>query len=141
VPVVKSRSVVELMKAATHLRKDVAWRALTGVGGELHINGHLRNYVSWDDLAKAGSVLRGVGENPADPADATIVALENSLLCASGEHLVSVESASGRVAFEMEREAVLRRHQQEAEILFPTGRFIGLKVSMLSGSKILLAIF
>jgi Restriction endonuclease len=121
VSIVKSRSVVELLKATTHLRRDATWRSLNGVHGELHINGDLRNYVPWDDLAKAGSVLRGVGEDLADPTDVTIIALENSLLCASGEHMVSIESTSGRVAFQMEREAVLRRHQQEAEILFPMG--------------------
>jgi hypothetical protein len=104
------------------LKEEVSWKVLDGVGCLIYSGAHTSNVVPDQDRQSAIKILSQL-EGSGKDAEIACVPLEHAVIFATNTHLLFLRSNSGRKRFEIERERVRKRHEQEAKILFPVAIF------------------
>ena len=123
-----SRDVSIIQSEAVSDAFDFLWKTenyaiLQGVSGDLDIRGDLSNYVPSKDLNELKYLFGKLSTSPAKNEIRTIL-LENGIVAADQEIVIFLGSSSGRRSFETEKRAVLLRHQNEGQLLFPADSYI-----------------
>lgn len=104
------------------LKEEASWKVLDGVGCQLYSSAHVFNVVPDEDRQSAIKILSQL-EGSGKDTEIACVPLEHAVVFATNTHILFLRSNSGRKQFEIERERVRKRHEQEAKILFPVAKF------------------
>jgi len=103
-------------------RDRASTNELPSVHGRLLLRGGVTSVIPYSSEAGIHSILLELdtATTPAllDPADSHILALEDHLVVATGNHVIAMEDETGILASQYEQQRLLERHSRESELLF-----------------------
>jgi hypothetical protein len=108
----------EIVEALEIIKMADAGQWLRGEQGEVRVADGLRNVAPREACERAAAYARALGDQSTTWENIRVLPFENAMLCVSDNHVVLLNSASGRGAFLAERDRIAARRQREAEHLF-----------------------
>jgi len=106
----------------SRLQESSPWQVLEGLGCKLYLSDLTCNVVPDKDFRSVMEILTKLCDGGKD-TEIACVPLEKQVVFATHTHILFLRSDAGRKRFEIEREEVRKRHQEEARVLFPLATF------------------
>ena len=123
ITIIKSKELSEYVETIISGSK-ITESVIKGVNGELIVDQDITNFISNDIKIEFQKLIESLNNNSLKHP---IIPLENMLITVSNPYIIALGRLSGKSEFKLEREILRRRHNKEAEILFPIPSFLWLE--------------
>jgi hypothetical protein len=121
VTIIESKELSEFMEAIL-INNKFPENVIQGMNGELIVDNEINNFIRNDSKNEIQELIKAL--NDENSLSYPIIPLENMLIAVSNPYIIALGRLSGKLEFKSERELLRKRHNKEAEILFPIPSFL-----------------
>jgi len=121
ITIIKSEGIAEFFEIILKSRIRNEDR-INGINGEFFISGGLKNFIPDSIKSELRKHFKGLAKDiPINKIE--FIPLENMIVSFSSPYIIALGRLTGEFRFKEEREKVKKRHNKEAELLFPIDLF------------------
>ncbi len=121
VTLIKSPGLSQYLELIQKLRKRKI-EEIKGINGTLVIDGEIKGFLGKNTINELNRLVRVV-KPKSKVNNSELFIIENMIIAVANPYIIAIGRLAGIHKFRIERELLRKRHNREAEILFPIAKF------------------